>query len=137
MRARFPTALALLASLVPAPGAAYSTYGLGALSCATYLERRGDDQAAGTMDRTVFMHAYLNGYLTAGNMMRGLVGEHAKDIAVNVHAVVDWLDAHCAAHGEQRVAEALETFWVEATAAKEKLQRLGREKVLEEYAPAR
>jgi hypothetical protein len=85
------------------------------------------------MDRTVFIHAYLNGYLTAGNMMRGLVGEHAKDIRVNMHAVVDWLDAHCTTDREMLVAQALETFWVEATAAKEKLRRLGPDKVLEEH----
>ncbi|MEQ8659639.1 MAG: hypothetical protein RLW62_02355 [Gammaproteobacteria bacterium] len=132
------TVLALLALLAAAPGSglAYSSYGLGTLSCATYLERRGEDRAAGSMDRTVFIHAWLNGYLTAGNMMRGLVGDHVNDIRVNIHAVVDWLDAHCAGRREALVAEALETFWVEATAAKETLRRHGARQVLEAHESA-
>ena len=118
----FVVAAVLLAPLV---ANAYSSYGLGTLECSRYLERRGEDQKKATMDNTVFVHAYLSGYLTAGNMMHGLVGDHAKDVAVNVHGVVQWLDAWCLEHPEQRVAESLEHFWVEAAAAKEKLKALG------------
>lgn len=124
----------LLALGVPATAGAYSSYGLGTLTCAVYLERRGEDQQKATMDNTVFVHAYLSGYLTAGNMMHGLVGDHAKDVAVNVHGVVQWLDARCLENPEERVAASLEHFWVEAAAAKEKLRTLG-EEALREAAP--
>lgn len=131
MRRRSPSYVpwaALLVAILAAPAAmAYSSYGLGALSCGTYLERRAEDQQAGTMDRTVFIHAFLSGYLTAGNTLRGLVGDHAHDVAVEVHAVVQWLDAHCEAHRDITVAAALETFWVEATAAIDQIRRLGPE----------
>lgn len=112
-----------------ASASAYSSFGLGILTCSEYLEKRAQDQQAGTMDNTVFMHSYLSGYLTAGNMMRGLVGDKANDIAINVHAIVQWLDVHCLEHPDQRVAAALEVFWVEASAAKQKLRELGPEGV--------
>lgn len=117
-----PLVLGALAwsSCVPA----YSSYGLGTLECRQYLEKRSLDQRSGTMDNTVFMHSYLSGYLTAGNMMRGLVGESAADITVNVHAIVQWLDIRCQEDPDERVAAALEVFWAEASAAKEQLKRM-------------
>ena len=108
-----------------AAATAYSSYGLGNLECEVYLERRALDQAAGSMQSTSFIHAYLSGYLTAGNMMHGLVADDAKDIAVNVHSVVQWLDAWCVGHNGHLVSVALESFWVEAAAAKEQLRRNG------------
>ena len=102
---------------------AYSSYGLGNLSCATYLERRGEDQENQTLDNTSYIHAYLSGYLTAGNMMRGLVDEQAEDISINIHRFVQWLDAKCGARKEAQVANALEEFWVEAARAQEVIKR--------------
>ncbi len=117
-------AAAVLFATAPA-ATAYSSFGLGILSCSAYLEKRAQDQQAGTMNNTVFMHSYLSGYLTAGNMMRGLVGDTANDISINVHSIVQWLDLHCLEFPDKRVAAALEVFWVEASAAKQKLRELG------------
>lgn len=102
---------------------AYSSYGLGQLECETYLDKRGDDQANGDATNTAYIHAYLSGYLTAGNTMHGLVGDDTKDVSINIHSMVQWLDAWCLDHRTTRVAVALESFWVEAARAQEKLQR--------------
>jgi hypothetical protein len=104
-------------------GWAYSSYGLGQLECRTYLDKRGEDQANHDVQNTAYIHAYLSGYLTAGNMMHGLVGDHAKNVSINIHSMVQWLDAWCPGHGSTRVAVALESFWVEAAKAKETLNR--------------
>ncbi|MEM7467510.1 MAG: hypothetical protein AAF387_11560 [Pseudomonadota bacterium] len=98
---------------------AYSSYGLGNLSCATYLERRTDDQQNHTLENTSYIHAYLSGYLTAGNMMKGLAGDEASDISINVHRFVQWLDAKCSENNDIKIAVALEEFWVEAARAQD------------------
>ncbi len=109
---------------VSVPGApAYSSYGLGQVQCQVYLDKRGEDQQNYDATNTAFIHAYLSGYLTAGNTLHGLVGEHAKDVSINIHAMVQWLDAWCIRNPDMLVAVALESFWVEAAAAKEKLKR--------------
>ena len=102
---------------------AYSSYGLGHLECKVYLDKRGEDQANHDVTNTSYIHAYLSGYLTAGNMMHGLVGENANDVSINIHAMVQWLDAWCVKHNSMQVAVALEFFWVEAAKAKEQLQQ--------------
>ncbi len=104
---------------------AYSSYGLGHLECQTYLDKRGEDQANHDVTNTSYIHAYLSGYLTAGNMMHGLVGDHAKDVSINIHSMVQWLDAWCLNNRTVPVAVALESFWVEAARAKEQLKRTG------------
>ncbi len=109
----------LMASAV----AAYSTYGLGQLECQTYLDKRGEDQEQQDVLNTSYIHAYLSGYLTAGNTMYGLVGDDAKDVSINIHKMVQWLDAWCLKNRTVRVAVALESFWVEAAEAKQALQR--------------
>ena len=98
---------------------AYSSYGLGNLDCTIYLQRRGEDQENHTLENTSYIHAYLSGYLTAGNMMKGLVGDSATDVSINIHRFVQWLDAKCAEKEQIKVAVALEEFWVEAARAKE------------------
>lgn len=102
---------------------AYSSYGLGQIKCASYLERRGHDQEQQSVDNTAFIHAYLSGYLTAGNTLHGLVGEHSKDVSIDIHRMVQWLDAWCGKHPAPLVAVALESFWVEAAAARELLEK--------------
>jgi len=106
-----------------AAAAAYSSYGLGHLECQTYLDKRGEDQANHDVANTSYIHAYLSGYLTAGNMMHGLVGDEAQDVSINIHSMVQWLDAWCSGHLSTQVAVALESFWIEAAKAKQKLQR--------------
>jgi hypothetical protein len=118
-RGLFPLLVLLFVS---SPGWAYSSYGLGQLECQTYLDKRGDDQAKHEVTNTSYIHAYLSGYLTAGNMLHGLVGARAKDVSINIHAMVQWLDAWCLEHRSTRVAVALESFWVEAAGAQEKLR---------------
>jgi hypothetical protein len=108
---------------VSAAAPAYSTYDLGNVKCETYLGKRGEDQANNDATNTSYIHAYLSGYLTAGNMMHGMVGDTAKDVSVNIHTVVQWLDAWCLANRSVLVAVALESFWVEAAAAQDVLQR--------------
>ena len=103
--------------------AAYSTYGLGQLECQTYLDKRGEDQEQQDVVNTSYIHAYLSGYLTAGNTMYGLVGDDAKDVSINIHSMVQWLDAWCLKNRTVRVAVALESFWVEAAEAKQALKR--------------
>lgn len=103
--------------------AAYSAYGLGHLECQTYLDKRGEDQENHDVKNTSYIHAYLSGYLTAGNMMHGLVGESAKDVSINIHAMVQWLDAWCLKNRQTSVAVSLESFWVEAAKAKEQIKR--------------
>ena len=103
--------------------AGYSSYGLGNLSCTTYLERRGEDQENHSLENTSYIHAYLSGYLTAGNMMHGLVDEQAQDISINIHRFVQWLDAKCNARKDARVATALEEFWVEAAQVREVIKK--------------
>ena len=103
--------------------AAYSTYGLGQVECQTYLDKRGQDQEQQDVVNTSYIHAYLSGYLTAGNTMYGLVGDDAKDVSINIHTMVQWLDAWCLKNGSVRVAVALESFWVEAAEAKQALKR--------------
>ncbi|MGR8947287.1 MAG: hypothetical protein ACU84Q_04515 [Gammaproteobacteria bacterium] len=98
---------------------AYSSYGLGNLDCAIYLQRRAEDQQNHTLENTSYIHAYLSGYLTAGNMMKGLVGDSATDVSINIHRFVQWLDAKCTEKEQIKVAVALEEFWVEAARAKE------------------
>lgn len=102
---------------------AYSSYGLGQLQCQAYIDKRGEDQSNYDATNTSYIHAYLSGYLTAGNMMHGLVGDDAKDISINIHAMVQWLDAWCLKQPDTPVAVALESFWVEAATAKEQLER--------------
>ena len=102
---------------------AYSSYGLGQLECQTYLDKRAEDQAKHEATNTSYIHAYLSGYLTAGNMMHGLVGDNAKDVSINIHSMVQWLDAWCLGNRTTLIAVALESFWVEAARAKEQLQR--------------
>jgi hypothetical protein len=101
----------------------YSSYGLGQLECQAYLDKRGEDQLDHDATNTSYIHAYLSGYLTAGNMLHGLVGEEAKDVSINIHAMVQWLDAWCLEHRSTAIAVALESFWVEAAGAREKLQQ--------------
>lgn len=112
-----------VAALFTADAAAYSTYGLGQLECQTYLDKRGEDQERQDVTNTSYIHAYLSGYLTAGNTMYGLVGDDAKDVSINIHAMVQWLDAWCLKNRGVRVAVALESFWVEAAEAKKSLAR--------------
>ena len=102
---------------------AYSSYGLGQLECQTYLDKRAEDQAKYEATNTSYIHAYLSGYLTAGNMMHGLVGDNAKDVSINIHSMVQWLDAWCLGNQATLIAVALESFWVEAARAKQQLQR--------------
>ena len=102
---------------------AYSSYGLGHLECQTYLDKRAEDQANHDVANTSYIHAYLSGYLTAGNMMHGLVGAAAQDVSINIHSMVQWLDAWCSVHPSTQVAVALESFWIEAANAKDELQR--------------
>lgn len=109
--------------LKPNDASAYSTYGLGQLECQTYLDKRGEDQEQQDVVNTSYIHAYLSGYLTAGNTMYGLVGDDAKDVSINIHKMVQWLDAWCLNNRGVRVAVALESFWVEAAEAKKALQR--------------
>jgi hypothetical protein len=116
-------ALASAALLMANGATAYSTYGLGQLECQTYLDKRGEDQEQEDVVNTSYIHAYLSGYLTAGNTMYGLVGEDAKDVSINIHKMVQWLDAWCLKNRGVRVAVALESFWVEAAEAKKALQR--------------
>lgn len=104
---------------------AYFSYGLGHLECQTYLDKRGEDQANHDVTNTSYIHAYLSGYLTAGNMMHGLVGDSAKDVSINIHSMVQWLDAWCLNNRKVSVAVGLESFWVEAARAKEQLKRAG------------
>lgn len=112
-----------LSLLMASAVAAYSTYGLGQLECQTYLDKRGEDQEQQDVVNTSYIHAYLSGYLTAGNTMYGLVGDDAKDVSINIHKMVQWLDAWCLKNRAVRVAVALESFWVEAAEAKQALQR--------------
>lgn len=105
------------------PVSAYSSYGLGQLKCQTYLDKRAEDQAKHEATNTSYIHAYLSGYLTAGNSMHGMVGDHAKDVSINIHSMVQWLDAWCLGNRTTLIAVALESFWVEAARAKEQLQR--------------
>ena len=116
-------AIFYLAMLASGEAVGYSSYGLGNLSCATYLERRGEDQENHSLENTSYIHAYLSGYLTAGNMMRGLVDEQAQDISINIHRFVQWLDAKCNERKDTPVATALEEFWVEAAKAREVKKR--------------
>ena len=102
---------------------AYSSYGLGNLSCQSYLDKRGEDQENNDLNNTSFIHAFLSGYLTAGNMMRGLVGEASQDVSINIHAMVQWLDAWCLKTPQITVSAALEEFWVEAARAKAILEK--------------
>ena len=102
---------------------AYSSYGLGQLECQTYLDKRAEDQSKHEATNTSYIHAYLSGYLTAGNMMHGLVGDDAKDVSINIHSMVQWLDAWCLGNRTTLIAVALESFWVEAARAKGQLQR--------------
>lgn len=122
-RAIYLLASFCLTALTCAETIAYSSYGLGNLSCATYLERRGEDQENHSLENTSYIHAYLSGYLTAGNMMRGLVDEQAEDISINIHRFVQWLDAKCNEREDKPVATALEEFWVEAAKAREVIKR--------------
>ena len=96
---------------------AYSSYGLGNLQCKTYLTKRAEDQEDNTLTNTSYIHAYLSGYLTAGNTMKGLVDNGASDVSINIHRFVQWLDAKCTENNESSVAVALEEFWVEAAKA--------------------
>lgn len=116
-------ALATAMLLEASDARAYSTYGLGQLECQTYLDKRGEDQEQQDVVNTSYIHAYLSGYLTAGNTMYGLVGDDAKDVSINIHKMVQWLDAWCLKNRSVRVAVALESFWVEAAEAKKALQR--------------
>ena len=118
----WPLGLMVVLAFVWTSSWAYSSYGLGHLECETYLDKRGEDQANHDATNTSYIHAYLSGYLTAGNMMRGLVGEDATDVAINIHTMVQWLDAWCLKHRPMRVAVALESFWVEAARATETLR---------------
>ena len=113
----------MVASFGWSNAAAYSSYGLGQIECQTYLDKRGEDQAKHEATNTACIHAYLSGYLTAGNMLHGLVGEQAKDVSINIHSMVQWLDAWCLENRSTTIAVALESFWVEAARAKEQLQR--------------
>jgi hypothetical protein len=101
---------------------AYSSYGLGHLECQAYLDKRGEDQENQDAANTAYIHAYLSGYLTTGNMMHGLVGEHTKDVSINIHSMVQWLDAWCVNDRTVSISVALESFWVEAAHAKRQLQ---------------
>lgn len=121
MIARLAIVAGLLIYCVAA--SAYSSYGLGQLECETYLDKRGEDQVNHDVANTSYIHAYLSGYLTAGNTMRGLVGDDTKDVSINIHTMVQWLDAWCLNHRDVRVATALESFWVEAALARKKLQQ--------------
>ena len=122
-RSKTLLSLAGFALLINGEAFAYSSYGLGNLSCTTYLERRGEDQHSHSLENTSYIHAYLSGYLTAGNMMRGLVDEHVDDISINIHRFVQWLDAKCGDRKDAQVATALEEFWVEAAKAQEVIKR--------------
>ena len=55
--------------------------------------------------------------------MHGLVGDHAKDVSINIHSMVQWLDAWCLNNRKTVLAVALESFWVEAEKTKEQLKR--------------
>ncbi len=105
---------------------AYSSYGLGNLNCETYLEKRGEDQQNSTLSNTSYIHAYLSGYLTAGNMMKGLVDDGASDVSINIHRFVQWLDAKCSEDESTNVSVALEEFWVEAAKARELIKKNSR-----------
>ncbi len=102
---------------------AYSSYGLGNLNCETYLEKRSEDQQNSSLSNTSYIHAYLSGYLTAGNMMKGLVDDGASDVSINIHRFVQWLDAKCGDIETATVSVALEEFWVEAARAKELIKK--------------
>ena len=115
--------IALTCLSLGSPCLAYSSYGTGNLSCKEYIEKRAEDQSAGEVQNTLFVHAYLAGYLTAGNMMRGLVGDETGGINIDLHRAVQWLDAHCLKHEDKRVAVALEAMWVEAARAKRLLEQ--------------
>lgn len=109
--------------LLPTGAAAYSSYGLGNLDCKTYLEKRSEDQENNTLNNTSYIHAYLSGYLTAGNTMKGLVGDGASDVSINIHRFVQWLDAKCTNKSAVKVSVALEEFWVEAAKASELVKK--------------
>ena len=100
------------------PALAYSSYGLGQIECQAYLDRRAEDQARGDATNTAYIHSYLAGYLTAGNTLRGIVHDDANDVAINLHAAVQWLDAWCLGHRSMQVAVALESFWIDAAHAR-------------------
>ena len=102
---------------------AYSSYGLGQLECQTYLDKRAEDQSKHEATNTSYIHAYFSSYLTAGNIMHGLVGDDAKDVSINIHSMVQWLDAWCLGNRTTLLAVALESFWAEAAQAKEQLRR--------------
>lgn len=55
--------------------------------------------------------------------MKGLVGEKADDVSINIHRFVQWLDAKCTTKKDLTVAIALEEFWVEAAKAKAVLEQ--------------
>lgn len=112
--------------LLSADTQAYSSYGLGNLNCETYLEKRGEDQQNSTLSNTSYIHAYLSGYLTAGNMMKGLVDDGASDVSINIHRFVQWLDAKCSEDESINVSVALEEFWVEAAKARELIKKNSR-----------
>lgn len=114
--------IGLILIFVHANSAAYSAYELGHLECQTSLDKRGEDQQKQDLTNTSYIHAYLSGYLTAGNMMHGLVGESAKDVSINIHAMVQWFDAWCLNNRKTSVAVSLESFWVEAAKAKEQIK---------------
>lgn len=118
----WPLVLMFVLPFVWTSGWTYSAYGLGHLECQSYLDKRGEDQTNHDAKNTAYIHAYLSGYLTAGNMMHGLVGENTNDISINIHAMVQWLDAWCLQHHPMSVAVALEFFWVEAARAQGTLQ---------------
>ncbi len=103
--------------------AGYSAYGLGQLECKSYLDRRGEDQEKLALTNTSYIHAYLSGYLTAGNTIHGLVGDSAKNVSIDIHKLVQWLDAWCLKNTTTSIAVALESFWVEAANAKVQLHR--------------
>ena len=117
----FSSTLILLAT--PDSATAYSSYGLGNLQCKTYLSKRAEDQEDNTLTNTSYIHAYLSGYLTAGNAMKGLVDNDASDVSINIHRFVQWLDAKCTENDELNVAVALEEFWVEAAKAQKLIKK--------------
>jgi hypothetical protein len=65
-----------------------SSESLGHLECQTYLDKHDEDQAKHGVTNSAYIYAYLSGYLTAGNMMHGRVGDHAKDVSINIHPMV-------------------------------------------------
>lgn len=109
--------------VLPNSATAYSSYGLGNLQCKTYLTKRAEDQQTNTLTNTSYIHAYLSGYLTAGNTMKGLVDDGASDVSINIHRFVQWLDAKCTEKNEVNVAVALEEFWVEAAKAQQLIKK--------------